>query len=164
MCNVLVKDPTSVIWQLAVTDLGILTVTPTTLKTDFVHGPILTSGSLAWQIAITTVGDLAVSPVTSALGIPYIALTSPNGTNFKLSYNKPTNQFLVQSTAGVLVDVVPVPFDITMSRWPEGFNGINCPSCGNASITVSGDFSCWCCVCSSFVPPDDTTIIVALSE
>lgn len=164
MCNVLVKDPTNVIWQLAVTDLGILTTSPVALQTNFVQGPVLTSGSGAWQIAITSIGVLFVNQVASNLGIPYIPLTSPKGLNFQLFYTRSTNQLVVQSTTGLLMDVVPLPSDITMSRWPEGYNGLSCPSCGNASITVSGDLSCWCCVCSSFVPAEDTTIIVALSE
>ena len=124
----------------------------------------------AWHLAVDAFGaitsDLVPTPVAPQIVLPSVLLTSPGGFNWVLTSDDsgtvqtdPGNPVM----AGNFPDIIPGQIDITQSRWPLS-TGIFCTTCGNASVTVQADLSCWCCACASFVPPEDTNMIVVLEE
>lgn len=124
----------------------------------------------SWHLSADTQGrivaDLVPNPVAPQVALPFFPIVSAGGFNWNISID---NNGILQSdlgspaTGGNFQDVIPYPLDVSMSRWPLS-TGIFCTTCGNASVTVSGDLSCWCCACNSFVPPEDTNMIVVLEE
>lgn len=166
MCNVLLRDPLNRLWQTAVSNQGSLLTGLTTLHTNSPKNPVLNAGSNFWRLDITNNGTLTttkVSPQTTPFALPYIPITSVGGVNFQLTVHPKTGVLGVSSTGSLLPDFIPYVPDIAMSRFPVS-DGIFCATCGNASVTVSADLSCWCCACSSFVLPEDTNMIVVLEE
>lgn len=165
MCNILLKDPVSnSLWQTSIDGVGALITTPQGFTVAHFQPPLLTGDGALWQIQVDGVGDITLGLGAPRLlpAIDYIVMSDPTG--------KPYKVFV---TGGVLAtqalttrppDAIPHQIDTSMSNFPEGYNGVMCPSCHNASITVTADFGCWCCVCNTFVPPEDTTILVALDE
>jgi hypothetical protein len=164
MCNVLLKDPNNNFWQLASDDFGIMETTLTPITVQTYAPPVIKAGGNAWTLSADITGQVALNPTNiTKVALPYIILHSTSK-QWQLTFSPLTQQLLMQPTSIGQQDVIPTETDVSMSRWPEGYNGLLCPNCANASVTVSGDLSCWCCVCSSFVLPENTTIEVALSE
>lgn len=167
MCNVLLPDPTNALWVLSCDDLGRVQTTLSNLA-FLAPGPILSSGGASfWQLTADALGRVVATPIVPQYtwySRNFLLLTSPSGFSFKLTIDDLLGQLATDPNATLVADPFPMPLDVTMSHWPDGYNGVICPRCNNSSITVGADMSCWCCVCSSFVAPEDTTIIVALSE
>lgn len=163
MCNPLLKDPNGKLWALGVTDNGLLTTSSTTTKLAIFKGSTLIAGGAYWQLAVDLSGLLNTTSVAPTInGLPFIALTSPTGLTWQLTSD--ISGILSTTFSNTHVnDIVPMQPDVVMSAWPTDY-GVVCVTCGNASVTVSADFSCWCCTCNSFVLPDDTNILVFLDE
>lgn len=166
MCNILLRDPANNLWQVSVLDQGNLTTSPSTLVSNDPKNPVLVNGTNNWQLGISTHGSLnatLVTPASVKRALSYIPMTSSGGVNFSLKVHDATGVLGVSSTGSLLPDFIPYIPDVAMSRFPVS-DGIYCYTCGNASVTVSADLSCWCCTCSNFVLPENTNIIVVLEE
>lgn len=161
MCNVLLPDPNKNLWQLSVQDDGTIATTLTALNIP-VNAPVLQGTNFQWALSAGTDGSLVASPAAVPSALSYIPLISPAGNVFKLVIDSGNLATVASSVLGA-PEFIPRPQDVTMSQWPVSI-GVTCPKCANAAITVGGDLSCWCCVCSSFVDANDTTILVVLEE
>lgn len=151
---------------MGVDDQGRLSTTKQNFQVAHLTGPIMQGGVNAWQLT----ADLLGRVVSTKIKVPnilspldYIPMSSPGGIPFKVVFRDNIQRLVTQGTSGRLIDVIPLQPDVAMSRWPDSI-GVSCPSCNNATISVSADLSCWCCVCSTFVIPEDTTITVILEE
>jgi hypothetical protein len=166
-CNPLLRDPLNRFWALGVLDNGQLTTTLTSIVPLFQNGPILTVNQQNnWQLSADIQGRIVSTNLnyqpTIQLNLPYIPLLSPSGFAWNLTI---TSFGLLETTAtsSLFPEVIPYIPDVSMSIYGTK-NEVFCPSCGNATVVVSADLSCWCCACSSFVLPEDTNIIVVLEE
>jgi len=170
-CTPILKDPSGHFWILGVLDSGILTTTYYPFTVSVQANPILISplNSTLWQLSADNTGHIVSTylPTLPKGGVvrPYIPMLSPGFLTYALGVN-PAGYVQTTSSAVTLPDTVPYPFDITMSIYGNGNLNppVICPVCANATVTVSADLSCWCCGCASFVRPEDTTIVVILSE
>lgn len=162
MCNPILKDVNNQVWQLGVQDSGRLYTTPTLIRPQLVIGTVLVDPANGyWRLDVGTDGRLLMNTtLPSIIGIPYVAMTSTNGLFYNLVATT-DGRYDTVSTNFQLPDVIPIPLDVSMSRWPQNI-GVVCTTCGNAPVTVSADMSCWCCTCNSFVSDEDTNIIVIL--
>jgi hypothetical protein len=164
-CRPVLIAPNGTLWQLGVTDLGLLTTTQVFLTLKNVNNPILYNSINAWQLSVNNFGLLVTTAVSSALlGLQYLPILSPSG--FAYIVTVQTFGLLQTATTPSLFPVfIPYPLDVTMSIFGTTCaNQVVSPPNGNAPVTVSADFSCWCCATSSFVLPEDTTITVVLDE
>lgn len=166
MCSPLLRDPLNRLWQTQVLDQGNLTATLTNINSPYPKNPTLQVGSSFWQLEITSKGSLTSTKVgkPNLTALPYIPMTSLGGVNYKLTVLDPSGIIGVTTTGSVLPDFIPYSPDVSMSFWPTANTGVFCTTCGNASVTVSADLSCWCCSCSTWVLPEDTNILVQLEE
>lgn len=133
-------------------------------------GSTATASVNNWHLAVDSFGaittDLVSAPTPPQIALPSFVLTSPSGFNWIVTSDS-SGTLLTDpgspTTGGNFPDIIPTQNDITLSRWPLS-TGIFCSTCGNAAVTVQADLSCWCCACNSFVPPEDTNMIVVLEE
>lgn len=164
-CQPILQAPNGTLWQLGVTNGGLLTTTQVFLSLKYLQPPVLGAGGVAWQISATN-GGLMVTTKVNPVRPPmlYIPMAAANNSRWLLTVT--INGLLVTtSTTLALPESIPYPIDVTMSVFGDTCsNFVQCPVCNNAHVTVSGDLSCWCCACSSFVLPEDTTITVVLDE
>ena len=170
-CSPLLRDPSNRLWAMGVTDFGGLTLTFVPFNVLVQSNPILsdTHGQQSmWQLSASIYGNIIATrifslPTIRQDNLAYIPLASPSGFNFKTTI-LPSGQLQSTSTSILFPDIIPYIPDVTMSIFGQYQPPVTCPVCNNALITVSGDMSCWCCTCSSFILPEDTTITVVLSE
>lgn len=149
------------IWQLSVdaSSLGDEAIQVTKLNSLFLGG--LGEGGLGEQGYGTGV---LVRPPNPVRTLTYIPLISPIGGAWALTVSS-DGDVLLTATDYLFPDVIPYPPDVTMSTYGAmPFLPLLCATCGNASVTASADLSLWCCTCSSFVPPEDTNILVVIDE
>lgn len=166
-CRPILSAPNGTLWQLGCNDLGLLTTTQVFLKLKYLQNPLLGTSNITWQLSATNTGNIVSTKVvnpTARLPLSYIILVSPGGNTFLLTID--SNGFLhTAQTNSSVAESIPYINDVTMSVYGDTCqNFVICPVCANASVTVSADLSCWCCTCSSFVLPEDTTIMVVLDE
>lgn len=165
-CTPLLKDPTNHYWALSVLDTGMLTTTAFNFPVKAQNNPILLdpNGKSNWQLSADATGRI-ISTQVGGGGVVYIPLMSPRNLNYIVGIDA-SGLLFTSATTAILPDIIPYPIDVAMSVYGNGFLNppVTCPNCGNASVTVSADESCWCCTCRSFVLPEDTTIIVILDE
>lgn len=150
------------VWQLSVdaSSLGNEAIQVTKINTPSFAG--LGEGGLGQQGYGIGVVSVQVAPPIRALA--YIPLRSPIGGAWAFSISS-DGDVLVTATDYLFPDIIPYPPDVTMSRYGAiPFLPLLCATCGNASVTASADLSLWCCTCSSFVPPEDTNILVVIDE
>lgn len=186
MCQTLVlQDPLTFLWNVTATDDGILVTTRGSRSfvrvNPYFNSPAGgfgdgglgdggfgdPSGAGLFQLNIDTDGLLytvsktvlplavlsnAKIPVLSPLGFPYSVTVESDG-SLTTTYD-PTAQ---------VFDSIPMPFDITMSIYGTG-DTLICATCNNAVVDARADLGLWCCGCSAFVLPEDTNILVILSE
>lgn len=166
MCDVLLRDPINRLWQMSIDDQGLLLTTLLLTKLPQIDGPTIASDpTKQWKLSADLDGTIISTSVPQTplrQILTYIPMRAPSGGTFKIQVDS-TGSLLSTVTATMLPDSIPLPFDVTMSRWPDSI-GVTCPACANATVSVLGDLACWCCVCNSFVKPDDTTILVILDE
>lgn len=171
-CNPYLRDPvTNKFWILGIDDGGLFTLTSSTIPLSHYTGPILSKGSDSYQLGVDSQSGGAemiiatkITPPTIQTPQPYIPLiSSPSGFPFMLVLADPDPFLQSSTTPTILPDAIPYIPDVSMSKWPDSI-GVFCASCGNSTVTVSADFSCWCCSCNSFIIPEDTNIIVILDE
>lgn len=165
MCTIYFKDTTNTAWLGSIDDFGDITSTKQTgVKLAHYTSPVMVDvvDGTTWAVNIDTFGDFVLQPGKGQFPLDYLIMTNSSGKPYKVFVSRGGLQTQLMTTR--LLDEIPTPLDVTMSRWPEGFNGLICPNCNNASVTAQADFSLWCCSCNTFVPPEDTIIEVALSE
>ena len=169
-CNPLLRDPNGNLWSLGVLDAGMLTTTPFTQSVKVQNNPILSEISgqrINWQLSANINGNIVTSrasnlPTIRRDNLSYIPLLSPGGVSYILQAR--SGGFLqTVSTNTLFPDIIPYIPNVQMSIFGAP-PVVTCPVCANAIVTVSGDLSCWCCECSAFVLPEDTTITVVLEE
>lgn len=170
-CNPLLRDQLGRFWALGVGDDGSLTITLTSIQVNHQQGPFLGSGHDIWQLSVdaSSLGNEGIqltkaTPPTILGTLTYIPLVSSVGGAWALTVS--SGDLLVTATDFLFPDIIPRQPDVTMSIYGNAFplTPLICTTCGNASVTASADLSLWCCTCSSFVPPEDTNIIVVLDE
>lgn len=171
-CNPLLKDTRGRFWALGIQDDGALTITLTNILVAHQQGPYLGYGNNVWQLSVddSVLGDEAiaytkVTPPTILGTLLYIPLRSPIGGAWALTIS-PDGDLQQTPTDYLFPDIIPYQPDVTMSIYGNAppLTPLICNTCGNASVTASADLSLWCCTCSTFVPPEDTNIIVVLDE
>jgi hypothetical protein len=174
-CTPLLKDPKGHYWALGVGDQGNPTTVAFNEPIQFQSNPILTDTngqSTNWQFSATTTGAIVATQIFSLPTIrkdnlPYIPLISPSGFAYIFTVTSQGNiqtTFLPLGLIRYFPDVIPYIPNVTMSQYGNYNPSVTCPVCANAVIQVSADLSCWCCTCSCFVPPEDTTMLVVLDE
>lgn len=162
MCNILIPDSLNRLWQLGCSDAGMLTTALTGFNFPVGTASLRDPQGNAWQLGVTVSGIIRTSPITTGtFPLAFLVLNSPSGLRYKLTINSAgVLRDLISDTA---IDSLPTQVDVTMSSWPPT-SGVICPRCNNANVTVMADMANWCCVCQDFVDPEDTTILVVLSE
>lgn len=159
-------------WAMGIDDSGTLTYTLIPLVPGRHNPPVLKAGSNLWQLDVDLTESIILTQLpatpTSLVVFDYIPLQSPSGFSFKLTATPDGNLQTTQTFNSIggpnlLPDEIPYPPDVTMSIYGNT-PVLICTSCGNASVTASADLSLWCCTCSSFVPPEDTNVVVVLDE
>lgn len=170
-CNPLLRDPLGRFWALSVLDTGMLQTDLINAPFKFQSNPILndnTTGQGMWQLSANTDGLIIATKVFSLPTIrqenlAYIPLLSPGGFAWNLTVT--TDGFIQTISTNTLFPII-VPYipNVTMTVFGNYNPSVICPVCNNAPVTVSADLSCWCCRCTSFVLPEDTTITVVLDE
>jgi hypothetical protein len=170
-CIPLLRDPLNRFWALNVLDTGQLQTTLTAASPSTQNNPILIDANgnqTIWQVSINTSGQLLSTRLgqlpTLQPPLTYLPLASVDNLYFKLTI-LPTGQLQTLSTSTLLPDVIPYVPNVTMSVYGTPITApVTCPTCNNAVVIVSADESCWCCTCSAFVLPENTTMIVILDE
>lgn len=151
---------------MSIDDSGLLVTTLLPTMIPQIEGPTLASDpTKQWHLSAEVDGTIVSTsvPATSLRQIlNYVPMKSPSGGTFKIQVDG-TGSLLSTVTPFMLPDSIPIPFDVTMSRWPDSI-GVTCPALHDATVSVLGDLACWCCVCNAFVRPEDTTILVILDE
>lgn len=171
-CVPLLRGINGSFWILNIDSTGELVFTSTDIPIAHYQGPLLstTNGKDVWQLSIddTVPGQediivTKVTPPTIQPALPYIPFVSPVGGAWKLTVD-PDGSLQTNTTDALLPGVIPYIPDVTMSVYGNNNPPLICTNCGNASVTASADLSLWCCSCNTFVPPEDTNIIVVLDE
>ena len=164
MCNLLLSDPTNNIWSLGCNDVGALQ-TSLTAFTFAIQPPIFKDGAgKNWKLSATSVGRVVAAPTgPSQLAVSYGVLQTPSSFIYQLNINSFGELYTTLVSGVPPLTNIPTQANISMSRWPDTA-GIICPRCNGATVSVSADLSCWCCTCSSFLDPEDTTVLVVLEE
>lgn len=165
-CQPVLQAPNNTLWQLGVTNGGLLTTTQIFATFKVLLPPVLGAGGTSWALSATNGGLIVSTRVLNPFRPPmqYIPMMAANNSRWLLTVTR--NGLLVTTgTTLSFPESIPYPIDVTMSVFGDTCaNFVQCPTCNNAHVTVSGDLSCWCCACSSFVLPEDTTITVVLDE
>jgi hypothetical protein len=165
MCNIFVKSPDKQFWKVNCDDFGMLQDSSIVVAPSSYNAPVLrVTPLISWRLAADVTGELTtelISP-TPISALPYVILNSPSGFTYLLTATL-TGLLSTTFSAIAIQEAIPTQIDISMSQFPMVAN-VTCPACGNANVTVTGDYSCWCCACNSFVRPEDTTILIQLEE
>jgi hypothetical protein len=162
-CAPLLKDPAGNFWQLGVTDNGSLTTTEISIPIITQSGPVISLNGVNWQLSAGISGDIIATAISSGqLGVPYLPLISPSNLFWNVTIT-PNGSLQTTSTSTLSPEIIPHANDVSMSVYGTK-DMVICTSCGNSTVTVSADLSCWCCSCNTFVKPEDTNIIVILDE
>lgn len=166
-CSPALRDPNGIFWALGVEDDGTISITSISLNSQIINGPILVSAGnrSQWQLSLDGIDSIVttlITPQTIQRAMDYIPLVSSGGFVWLMGVDD-DGSLTTTSSNTLPPDIIPYIPDVSMSVFGMPPT-VTCPMCGNATITVSADLSCWCCTCSSFILPEDTTITVILSE
>src|SRR5581483_5269931 len=155
-CIPLIPSPNGQNWTLGITDNGELTTTPA--RQAGIPSPMkIASPSFSWLITADNNGAIVTTQFSLDSSPFYWTLRSlPSFLRYAISADDLGElQTQLFNVAANISATVPYPQDVTMSRWPDTI-GLICYSCGNATVSLSADMSCWCCSCNSFVDVEDT--------
>lgn len=158
---VIIADPEGNNWLLGVLNDGRLTTAsvpgPATSPV-----PVFTDGTNNWQLGIADALVAFGQPTTTLTGAaangPW-QFSSPDGANWTLSVSSDGSGRL---TTSKFVCVVPYPADVTESQFGLKPGQLVCFDCNSTLLTVSADYSIWCCDCQAFILPEKTNEFVLL--